>query len=180
VSTTKKNEAGQALAKKKTIIIISTISIVIIGILVFIIIKLLQEPQKDADFEPYGRGTLVTSENAKRLAEEAKEPIADGYYTTSMNVDWYFDNGKAKSSNAYVENDVSNTRTVYFDLLMVGTNELLYSSPYIPVGSILEEITLVKELPAGDYDTIVKYHLVDDDMKELSTVSVSVKLHILK
>jgi len=62
----------------------------------------------------------------------------------------------------------------------VGTNELLYSSPYIPVGSILEEITLVKELPAGDYDTIVKYHLVDDDMKELSTVSVSVKLHILK
>ena len=181
LSKTDNKETGQHSNKSRLIIIIAIIFIIIIGVLVGIIIKLLKDDSEEKPVqESYGRGTLVTSENAKKLAKDAGEPVADGYYTTSMNVDWYFDDGKAISKNAYVENDISNTRTVYFDLLEAGTGELLYSSPYIPVGAVLEEIALEQELAAGDYDAIVKYHLVDDDLNVISTVSVSVKLHILK
>lgn len=181
LSNTEEKETGQLSSRGKLVIIITVVSILIIGVLIAVIIKLLNNDSEERPVqESLGRGTLVTSENAKELAKDVGEPVVDGYYTTSMNVDWYFDDGKATSKNAYVENDISNTRTVYFDLLQVGSGELLYSSPYIPVGATLEEITLDQELAAGDYDAIVKYHLVDDEMNDISTVSVSVKLHILK
>lgn len=126
-----------------------------------------------------GRGTLVTPENVQELI--AAEPVTntDAAYTVSMSIDWSFEDGTSLSRNAYVENHVSNSRTVYFDLMLADTLELVYSSPYIPVGSTLQDFALDKDLEAGDYLAIVEYHLVDDDHNELSTVSVTVNLHIL-
>lgn len=135
--------------------------------------------RKDApDDAPSGRGTVVTEDNVSQLIAEAG-PNADAAYTVSMNVEWNFENGTSPSSNAYVENDTSNSRTVYFNLLLADTSELVYSSPYIPVGSTLTGFALDKDLEAGDYLAIVEYHLVDDDHQELSTVSVTTTLHIL-
>ena len=105
--------------------------------------------------------------------------MEDGYYETRMNVEWKFPNSKTESTNAYVENSPNNKRTVYFDLTLADTNELIYSSPFIPVGVRLEKFKLDAEVPAGEYTGIVTYHLVDDDYRELTTVSVSVTLRIL-
>lgn len=126
-----------------------------------------------------GRGTLVTPENVQELIAAEPETNTDEAYTVAMSVDWDFEDGASTSRNAYVQNHVSNSRTVYFDLVMADTLELVYSSPYIPVGSTLRDFALDKDLEAGDYLAIVEYHLVDDDHNELSTVSVTVNLHIL-
>lgn len=179
MSDTKIKASGK-ITSKKIIIALACTSIVLIAILVGVIIRLMQKPENVTTVASDGRGTLVTEENVKSLVDKAQEPVADGYYTTSMNIDWYFDNGKAESSNAYVENDISNTRTVYFDLMLADTGEIVYSSPYIPVGAKLTDFALTTDLAAGDYNAVVKYHLVDDEHNELSTVSVSVTLHILK
>lgn len=126
-----------------------------------------------------GRGTVVLPDNLDDLREKLDQPIEDGYYETRMNVDWVFPSSKEPSTTAYVENSVNNTRTVYFDLTLADTKELIYSSPFIPVGARIEGFTLDAEVPAGEYDGIVTYHLVDDDQQEVSTVSVSVKLRVL-
>jgi hypothetical protein len=95
-----------------------------------------------------------------------------------MNTDWDFQTSQTPSHNAYVENAPQNTRMVYFDVILDDTNELVYSSPFIPVGGKLEEFALDAKLSKGDYAATVIYHLVDDDHKEITTVSVSVNLHI--
>jgi type II secretory pathway pseudopilin PulG len=127
-----------------------------------------------------GRGTVATSENVKDLQAEASKPVEDGYYESKMNTDWDFPSGTQPSTNAYVENSVNNKRTVYFDLTLADTKELVYSSPYIPVGAKLDKFKLDKALPAGKYAGVVTYHLVDDNHQELTTVSVSVNLTIDK
>jgi len=125
-----------------------------------------------------GRGIVAVKENVEELREKAKKPVEDGYYETRMNVEWKFPSSSEPSTNAYVENSTNNKRTVYFDLTLSDTNQLIYSSPFIPVGAKLEKFALDTRLPAGEYAGIVTYHLVDDDFQELTTVSVAVKLNI--
>jgi hypothetical protein len=127
-----------------------------------------------------GRGTVITEDNVDEIREQIEnpEPIEDGYYRTIMTVEWDFPNSSAESPNAVVENADTNTRTVYFDLTLADTNELIYSSPYIPVGETLDKIKLDKEIPAGEYEGIVTYHLVDDEMNEITTTSVGVVIRI--
>lgn len=125
-----------------------------------------------------GRGTVVTSDNVDELYAQASQPIPDAYYRTRMNVDWVFPNGKTESTNAYVENATSNERTVYFDVNLADTGELVYSSPFIPVGETLERFKLDAELPKGNYSGVCTYHLVDDNHEEITTVAVSVTLEV--
>jgi len=173
---------SRKMSSGKLIAIISAVlGVVIIAALVVIIVILLGDKNKPAvavTGPTGGRGTIVTLENVDAIREELSKPVEDGYYETRMNVDWVFDTAKTPSKNAYVENPTSNTRTVYFDLSLADTGELVYSSPYIPVGGKLTDFALDTDLDAGDYSAIVTYHLVDDDNNELTTVSVSVKLQI--
>jgi hypothetical protein len=125
-----------------------------------------------------GRGVVAVPENVEELREKAQQPVEDGYYETRMNVEWVFPGPGEPSSNAYVENSTNNKRTVYFDLVLADTNELVYSSPFIPVGAKLEKFQLDAEIPEGEYKGIVTYHLVDDDYQELTTVSVAVTLRV--
>jgi flagellar basal body-associated protein FliL len=125
-----------------------------------------------------GRGIVAVPENVDELRERATQPVEDGYYETRMNVEWVFPSSSEPSRNAYVENSTNNKRIVYFDLMLSDTNELIYSSPFIPVGAKLENFALDARVPAGEYAGVVTYHLVDDDYQELTTVSVGVTLRI--
>jgi len=184
-STTDSAQTSEVTSSKKgkkvsPVFIISICMSVIVVVLLCVVIYLLTHPKTAA---PVSNGpqreTLITPENVEERIAELEEVTPDNAYTASMNVDWYFDDGASPSSNAYVENYISNPRTMYFEVFLADTNEMVYSSPYVPVGSILEELTLSKDLDKGDYGAIVVYHMVDDDFNELSTVSVSVNLHIL-
>ena len=126
-----------------------------------------------------GRGMVITQDNAEGVGQQQGEPVEDGHYRTRMNVDWVFPASGEPSSNAYVENPSNNTHTVYFDLIIKDTKELIYSSPFIPVGARIEKFALNAGVPAGKHSAVVVYHLVDDDYQELSTVSVAVTLNIL-
>lgn len=163
--------------------IAAIVAVVVIAILVGVIFYLLRKPDDQpvvGDNSGVGeiRATVLTEENYEQVLSQANEPVTDGYYNCKMNVEWSFASAAEPSYNAYVANSTINTRTVYFDLTLEESGDLVYSSPYIPVGAELREITLDEELSAGDYPAIVTYHLVDDDHEELSTVSVAVTLHI--
>jgi hypothetical protein len=59
-------------------------------------------------------------------------------------------------------------------------DDVLYTSPTIPVGSELKGLKLDKELSAGNYDAVVVYHLVDENDKEVSSVAFTIVIHVLE
>ena len=170
--------APQAVSQKrqgnKAMIIIIFLLVCLVLVLLYALFRPKPAPEEISD----GRATFVSPDNVEEVKQKLSQPVTDAYYTTSMTVDWYFDNGKAVSTSSYVENHPVNTRTVYFDVTLED-GELIYSSPYLPVGERIEQITLKRDLDAGDYPAVCTYYLVDDDHKVLTHVSVAVTIHVL-
>jgi hypothetical protein len=167
-------------AKNKIVVVGVVAALAVIGVLIAVIIRLTGAAAPVVIGErSAGVGTVATIENIDSIRQAQKEPVQDGYYATRMNVEWSFPDGSKPSPDAYVANSENNTRTVYFTLLLDETDELIYTSPDIPVGSQLTNFALDKDLPEGEYPAVVVYHLLDDDGEELTTVAVTVKLYIL-
>lgn len=126
--------------------------------------------------------SVVTPSNVQQmLAErEEEERIPVGSYEVNMNNSWTFRDSKSASKDAYIGNSINNSNIVYFTIALKGETEDFYTSPYIPVGSRMENVTLDCDLAAGKYETILTYHLVDDEYQELSTVSVGLEIIIEK
>lgn len=172
------SNSGQNTGSKKQtyiIIILALLVVIAVGVIIFLVMG--KDDTMIKEDPSGGRGTVITQDNVDEfLNNDNSETVQDGHYTTSMSLNWHFD-GKV-SKDAYVANVTKNTRTVYFDLFLADSNEMIYSSPYIPVGAKLQGITLDKELATGTYETILVYHLVDDDNQELSTVSIALTIYV--
>jgi hypothetical protein len=184
------NGKGNKGSGNKTLIIVIVI-LVIIAILGGVIIYLLvsrkneeqaaQEPSATVTSEEGQRDVLVTEENVRQVVEqlEQEEYVPQGYYTVTQNYEWHFPKGNEASTDAHVENLPENTNDVYFDLFLADDQENpIYQSPVIPLGAVLEGFKLDKALDAGTYDCILVYHLVDENQKTISTVSMTVKVII--
>ena len=161
------NDANPAKvkAKGKANVFTNILLVVLIGAVGVLTYALLQKPEPEIPMEREtigGRGTLATPENIDEINARRTE-ASDRYFTTNMNTDWTFESWNKPSPNAYVGNDETNTRTIYFDLVLKETEELVYSSPYIPVGAELKEFALDREVSAGEHAATVTYHTVDDD-----------------
>lgn len=111
------------------------------------------------------------------LDDSQRTPL--GSFQVNMNNEWSFPFAKSTSANAYVSNYIGNTHTVYFTLSLDGSEEIFYTSPHIPVGGTLENLSLDCNLPAGKHDTVLTYHLIELDGSEYSTVSVTVEITII-
>lgn len=157
---------------KVRVIIGSTVSVILI--LTLAIIYLLSK-DKPNSVDNSGRPTLVTKDNVEQVIDSMNKPVKDGEYEVKMNTKWIF---KGNSSNAFVENSKNNNRTIYFDVVLSGSNEIVYTSPYIPVGENIKNFKLDSKLEAGAYDAYVTYHLVDDKHKEVSNLSVAISFII--
>lgn len=126
---------------------------------------------------------VVTPDNVEEIIAQMKEEevIPPSSYEVKMNTIWDFPDGNSSSSNAYVENVVENQKTVFFTIaLSDGSNKEIYRSPFMAPGSHLENIKLDDVLDAGTHEAVITYHLVDDDYKETSSVSVKITLKIKK
>lgn len=169
-----RRKSGNGMNKLLIIIIL-----ILLGAVGFFAYQFLQDDDGD-DREVYdGRATFVTDDNVDEVVDSLDDEVEDAYYTVAMSTDWTFYDSKSESTDAYVENMEVNERTVYFDINLSSTGELIYSSPYLPVGTKMQGITLDAELPAGDYPAVITYHLVDDDNQEITTVSLTMNIHVL-
>ena len=141
--------------------------IAIIAILLFLVIYLLSKRDEPLEAEPVNRNVVVNEENIEEILAELdeKEAVPVGYYETIMNSTWNFVRGDAPSSNA-----------VCFDITLEDTEETIYESPILPVGSHLENITLDSNLSKGTYDCIVTYHLLDEENISISTLKVTLTI----
>lgn len=154
-------------------LLVAIVIVALIGIIIYLLLSRNTEPEEDR------RNVVVTPENVESVLEDAGNAVEDGYYTVTMNPTWHFSNGKSASYDAVVENVKENTNDVYFDIVLESDEEeVIYSSPVIPKGSRLEEITLDEVLKAGTYNCVVIYHLVDEEQNTLSTLRVALEIII--
>lgn len=171
------SEQKEKTKKKKGGRIAVGVCIVIIIILIGAIVYLLRNREED---ETVRRNVVVNEDNVDEVLEQLQDPVPAGSYEVKMNSTWNFPSGDAPSDNAYVENVDANTNSVYFDVTRADTEETIYESPILPVGSYLENITLDKNLPSGIYDCLVTYHLLDEDDTSISTVKLTLTINIDK
>ena len=171
----KTEQEKQTKMGKGGIIALLACGVVIIALLLVIIAMQLKGK---AEPETNKRNVVVTPDNVQEVvkAMEEEDVVQAGSYEVTMNTTWNFKDGASASENAYVENAVSNTNDVYFDITLADTEENIYSSPVLPIGSHLEDITLDKALEAGTYDCVITYTLIDEEQKPLSTVRVSLTI----
>jgi len=193
-----KKEKGDKQNRQKTIIIASAVIglTTIAALAATIVVLLIREPE--VVFEPVvqliegpgvgnyvrnpgGRGFVVTEDNVEevRAALEADRniPHGDRNFEFNKTTDWRFATSLTPSRNALVRNVSNNSRTVFFDITIEGYG-VVYVSPYMPLGSEHRNFALDVELPAGTYQSVVTYFLVDDDLEILTDVSVGVTIII--
>jgi len=122
---------------------------------------------------------VVTPDNIDELKAANHATVAAGSYDVSMNSEWSFNNARSASSNAFVQNLLTNSNTVKFTVERKDNGNTIYTSPYIPVGSSLSNIKLEDEgIGKGTYPCVVTYHLVDSEYRELSTVKINISVVI--
>ena len=176
--SSKKKEKKRKI--KPSHVIICLLILAIIGLLIYFLWPAEEIEIVDGPVPMGGRGTVAIPENIDELMQAREEPPPGGHYITTMNNTWAFDRWNVPSTNAYIENDIRNEFTVYFDLSLEEDGRLVYSSPYIPIGATLREFSLDRMVPRGEHPAIVTYFLVDDDGEEVSRVSVRVTLTITR
>lgn len=165
---------------KLLIIIGSVIIVLLVAIVVVLIINGRNKDRDNAEnavatLETEKRSVVVSEENVDELIEEMEknEPITPGYYTVAMTSGWHFENSDSASYDAYVKNKPENSHDVYFDLFLEDDKENpIYQSPVISLGAEIDNITLTRELPKGEYRCLMIYHLVDENQETVDTVQV--------
>ena len=177
-----KEEKKENQGQEKTPRMLLTLCAVIIVLLLVVVILLLKgHGDTGSDLEettmPSKRNVVINEENAEEMAVEIlnrEEAMVPGTYEVTMNSTWNFQDGTSISDNAYVENSTANTNSVYFDLQLDDTGNIIYESPVIPVGSYLKDIKLDTDLDAGTYECTLTYHLVDEEQNTLATLRMAV------
>ena len=126
------------------------------------------------------RVTVPHNVKAQIAALDEDDKIPLGSFQINMNNQWTFPTAKSTSADAYVSNYIGNTHSTYFTITLPNSEEVFYTSPLIPIGGTLKNITLDCDLPAGKHEAVLEYHLMESDGTEYSTLSVSIEINILK
>lgn len=174
--------------KNKNMIVIIIAALVIVIAALIVCVVLLLTKQKEEQVPNSGNVTntsvldrgFVNEDNIENIMDEMTEKVSEGMFECKMTTAWTFDDGKSAAPNAYVANVENNLYTLYFDVYEETTNELLYSSPMLPVGTEIKNFKLDKELPAGEYDAVVMYTMVDENLEEVSSVGFKVTISVSK
>lgn len=153
--------------------------LVVLGIFFIIIIMIVALIIFFKDSKTSRKNVVVTPDNVDEILSDSQgKQVTAGTYEVTMNTTWNFDKGDSTSDDAYVENSTANTNDVYFDIVRSDTNETIFTSPTIPVGSHLENITLDKTLDKGTYNCVLTYHLLDDTGNTTSKLNLKLTIQV--
>lgn len=184
-----KNEARTDEKKNNRIVIIviavfAVVVIVLLGVIIYLLNRDGSDGGRDVGTQRKVADsvrTVIDEDSANDVMEQMREEVAEGMFECQMSMTWTFADGKAESKDAYVANSANNTHPICFDVYRKDTEELLYASPVLPVGTDLTDFKLDQELPAGSYQATVMYSLLEDaDSQEvISQAGFVVTINVL-
>ena len=141
-----------------------------IGAGIFLITRLVSKPL--AEKEARAKAGIVYDSSAveggwdnlspEEIAEKLNEKVAEGMINISMNTAPYFEDGKAEG-NVMIVNESINNYPQQVEFIRNDTQEVIYQSKAIPVGSKIERAALDVELPAGTYECTAMFHNLDPE-----------------
>ena len=145
-----------------------------IGAGIFLITRLVSKPLTKEDAR--GQTGIVYDSSAveggwdnlspEEIAEKLNEKVAEGMINISMNTAPYFENG-ASEGNVMIVNESINNYPQQVEFIRNDTQEIIYQSKAIPIGSKIERAKLDVELPAGTYECTAMFHNLDPETGDI-------------
>lgn len=154
-------QTAQESSKKKKRIIIIIVALLLVAAIAFTLWWFLR-PQ------PLGI-PVVDENNLADIERELEDKVAKGMFETHMTTQWTFPDGKSPALDAVMGNAPTNNYPFWFTVALASTGEEVYSSSLLPIGTELEEITLDKDLDAGNYAAVLTIHMVDENGEEVES-----------
>ena len=140
---------------------------VAIGAIIFIIVTLRSPMTKE---EARAKAGIVYDSSAveggwdqmtpEEIEAALNNKVSEGMINISMNTAPYFEDGKAEG-NVMIVNESINNYPQQVEFIRNDTQEVIYQSKAIPVGSKIERAALDVELPAGSYECTAMFHNLD-------------------
>ena len=155
-------------AKSRTLVILAVVGLaaaLTVGILTAV--RMIRKPAASKDDPKTG---IVYDSSAveggwdnlspEEIAEKLNEKVAEGMINISKNTAPYLENGTAEGNVMIVNEDI-NLYPQQVEFIRNDTQEVIYQSKAIPVGSKIEHAALDVELPAGTYECTAMFHNLD-------------------
>lgn len=98
--------------------------------------------------------------DVEKIQEGLNKTVEEGYINISMNTTPVFENGSSEG-NLMIVNETINKYPQYVVISRNDTDEVIYESKGIPVGSKIEKAKLNTNLPAGTYECTAMFHNID-------------------
>ena len=146
------------------------LAVVAIGTIIFIIVTLRSAPMSKE--EARAKAGIVYDSSAveggwdnlspEEIAEKLNEKVAEGMINISMNTAPYFEDGAA-DGNLMIVNESINNYPQKVQIIRNDTQEVIYESGAIAVGSKIERAKLDVVLPAGTYECTAYFHNLDPE-----------------
>ena len=156
-------------AKSRTIVIVCAAALaLLVSLGVYGIVRLMHKP---AAADPFAQaGGLIYDSSAveggwenlspEQIEAALNEKVAEGMINISMNTAPYYEDGSAEG-NVMIVNEAINNYPQKVEFIRNDTQEVIYASNAIPVGSKIERAALDVELPAGTYECTAMFHNLD-------------------
>ena len=169
------NHSGyhQKPAKKKSGSNYKTIGIVILVLVIIaaalFIFKSCSGDSKTLANDPQNTGIVYDSgaveggwdeADVDKIIEGLNEKVEEGMINISMNTSPNFANGTS-AGNLMIVNEAVNRYPQVVEITRNDTNEVIYKSGAIPVGSKIENAKLSADLDAGTYECTAMFYNVD-------------------
>ena len=161
-------------AKSRTLVILAVVGLAAaITVGIFTAVRLIRKPAQTKDDPKTG---IVYDDAAievgwdnlspEEIAERLNQKVEEGMINISMNTAPYFENGKAEG-NVMIVNESINNYPQQVEFIRNDTQEVIYQSKAIPVGSKIEHAALDVELPAGTYECTAMFHNLDPETGDI-------------
>lgn len=120
----------------------------------------------------------LTLKSKEAIQEELNRKVEEGMINISMNTSPVFEDGKAKGDLMIVNSERNNYPQVVY-IVLKDTQEEIYRSGAIPVGSKIEYAPLDVDLAPGVYDCVAYFNNVDvESGTYLGTAGAEIQLTV--
>jgi len=170
------------------IILASVVGILLIATIVVLVIVLTKTRYQNVTDTSNGNGqtqsnvigyeaNVVTTdeETLQKLVDEMVSKAAEGTMALEMKTEAVSSDGT--NFDCYIANSVSNNYDMFVVIYLDETQEELYRSGLIPLGSRIEKFTSSVKLSPGTYVGTIVYNQVEDDQATIhSQVNIGLQL----
>ena len=148
--------------KKKVIkgVIIALFIIIIILLITSCVGKGESEGEFDLTPDENCKAGALSTPDVDEIRKNLNEQVEKGMINISMNMNPVFESGTSEG-NLLIVNEEINTYPQIVEIYLKDSNELIYKSGGIAVGSCVEKGTLLVDLDEGSYDAVAYFNAVD-------------------